>query len=270
MPPKTNVPETKTATVAKTTPPAKGTTSTTSKPVVKSTSAATPVATPAAATPAAKKATVAKKEPAAAAAVVAPVEEAPASTTDADETTSPDEAVVTETTEEPAAQEGGKSELDTHYDEHLKHIEEQIQALETMRKDLTLQIQVMRKIQKSSQVMVKKLSKKGNKSKKNPNKKPSGINAPHKVGDIGKNLVEFMKTRVGSNTVEFSRIDALKEVNKYIKENNLQNKEMNHKQEVLMDDTLKKIFPELVAQGTPLKYTGIMGSLGQHFPKKDD
>ena len=165
--------------------------------------------------------------------------------------------------EDTHIEEGGS---EGEYDEFLDSIDKEINGLEEMRKELTLRIQSLRKIRKGAQTMAKKLAKKKN-NKKNPNKKPSGINAPHPINDISKPLSDFMKKYSGKDNLEqFSRIDALSAVNAYAKEKNLQNK--TNKQEINMDATLKKLFPELVVQKMPLKYTGIMGSLGQHFPKK--
>jgi len=162
-------------------------------------------------------------------------------------------AVVTETDEES-------------HDNILTQLDEEILGLENMRKELTTRIQAFRKIRKATQGMVKKLNKKKN-SKKNSNKTPSGINAKHPIGDISEALATFMKSYTKTPDLDsVSRIDALKAINGYVKEHNLQKKDKAT--EIAMDPTLKKLFPTLVSTKTPLKYTGIMGPLGQHFPKK--
>ena len=180
-----------------------------------------------------------------------------------------EEVDVVEASVEEVSGETHSHDLDGEYDEFLGSIDEEISGLEEMRKELTNRIQSLRKIRKSAHAMAKKLSKKKH-AKKNPNKKPSGINAPYPIGDIGKTLADFMQTNSDKELTQFSRIDALKAINAYVKEKNLKNSTQGHKTEIKMDATLKKLFPQLVAQKKPLKYTGIMGSLGQHFPKKSE
>ena len=227
--------------------------------------AAEPVAattpTPAAAAP--KKAPVAKKEPVAKkapAAAVEPAAEAPAATeAPVAEAVSGDPAVESAVVEGGAAPAGGEEDI-------LSMIDAEIDGLESIRKELTARIQNLRKIRKNAQTMSKKITKKG--AKKNANKKPSGINLGFAIGEVSPSLGDFMKSHTGNNDLAtVSRIDALKSINAYIKDKKLQNPA--NKQHINLDNTLKKLFPTFVAAKNPLKYTDIMGALGQHFPKKE-
>jgi len=171
---------------------------------------------------------------------------------------------------EPIVEDTGAEESvagDDQSDDLLEQIDEEIAGLEAMRKDLTNRIQSLRKIRKGVNSAVKKLNKKKH-AKKNNNKTPSGINMAYPVDDVSKILSSFMKSHSENKNIEtISRIDALKAINKYVKDKNLQNK--TKKTEINMDATLKKLFPTLAEQGNPLTFTGIMKPLGQHFPQSN-
>jgi len=148
----------------------------------------------------------------------------------------------------------------------LDTIDQQIASFMEMRTELTNQIQALRKVRKGVAAMTKKLIKK--KKTKNSNKKPSGINMAFPIDDVSPILATFMKEHHQKEEPleSFSRINALTTINKYIKEHKLQ--DPKKKTQIKMDGQLKKLFPNLVTQKKALLYTGIMASLGQHFPKK--
>lgn len=221
--------------------------------------AATPAAAAApVAAAAAKKAPVAKKEVAKKEVAVEPVPEPAEAVVAAVEPASTEQPALMELTENPEA---------STEDDILAMIDAEIENMESTRKELTVRLQNMRKIRKSAQVMSKKVTKKG--AKKNTNKKPSGINLGIAIGEISAPLAAFMKEQPGNNDLQtVSRIDALKSINSYIKTKALQNPA--NKQHINLDATMKKLFPTFVASKNPLKYTDIMGALGQHFPKKTE
>jgi chromatin remodeling complex protein RSC6 len=112
----------------------------------------------------------------------------------------------------------------------------------------------LRKVLKSYQ---KKTFKKTRKV--DPNRQPTGFAKPSLISD---ELCKFLNK---PNGTMMARTDVTKEVNKYIKENNLQNPA--NKKEIKADSTLTKLLN--LKKGDDLNYFSLQKFLKDHFPKAD-
>lgn len=112
----------------------------------------------------------------------------------------------------------------------------------------------LRKVLKSYQ---KKTFKKTRKV--DPNRQPTGFAKPSLISE---ELCKFLNKPSGT---KMARTDVTKEVNKYIKEHNLQNPE--NKKEIKADTTLTKLLN--LKKGDELNYFSLQKFLKDHFPKED-
>ena len=112
----------------------------------------------------------------------------------------------------------------------------------------------LRKVLKSYQ---KKTFKKTRKV--DPNRQPTGFAKPSLISD---ELCKFLNKPSGT---KMARTDVTKEVNKYIKEHNLQNPA--NKKEIKADSTLTKLLN--LKKGDDLNYFSLQKFLKDHFPKED-
>ena len=112
----------------------------------------------------------------------------------------------------------------------------------------------LRKVLKSYQ---KKAYKKTRKV--DPNRQPTGFAKPSLISE---ELCKFLDKPSGT---KMARTDVTKEVNKYIKEKNLQNPA--NKKEIKADATLTKLLN--LKKGDDLNYFSLQKFLKDHFPKED-
>jgi chromatin remodeling complex protein RSC6 len=112
----------------------------------------------------------------------------------------------------------------------------------------------LRKVLKSYQ---KKTFKKTRKV--DPNRQPTGFAKPSLISE---ELCKFLNKPSGT---KMARTDVTKEVNKYIKEHNLQNPA--NKKEIKADTTLTKLLN--LKKGDDLNYFSLQKFLKDHFPKED-
>jgi chromatin remodeling complex protein RSC6 len=136
----------------------------------------------------------------------------------------------------------------------FKELIEQLTSTKKTLASLTLKLKELEK-------WTKKNEKSRKKKVKDPNRKPntSGINKPYPVPELTSELKEFMGFDDGEM---ISRVDVLRFVCNYVKEKDLQNP--SNKKEILPDDELTKVFPDVVDMG--LTYTTIMKHVTKHFP----
>ena len=129
-----------------------------------------------------------------------------------------------------------------------------ISKFEMFERDSKIAKTELRKVLKSYQ---KKSFKKTRKV--DPNRQPTGFAKPSLISD---ELCKFLKKPTGTM---MARTDVTKEVNKYIKEHNLQNPE--NKKEIKADSTLTKLLN--LKKGDDLNYFSLQKFLKDHFPKAD-
>ena len=139
-------------------------------------------------------------------------------------------------------------------DPTVESIHNLISKIEMMEKESKTMKVELRKVLKS---YVKKTQKKTRKY--DPNRAPTGFAKPSLISDA---LCKFLNKPTGS---KMARTDVTKEVNKYIKEHNLQNPE--NKKEIKADSTLTKLLN--LKKGDDLNYFSLQKFLKDHFPKED-
>tara|TARA_B100001964_G_C14146482_1_gene559927 strand:- start:254 stop:1069 length:816 start_codon:yes stop_codon:yes gene_type:complete len=124
-----------------------------------------------------------------------------------------------------------------------------------LRKDVQRQSKQLEKLQNSK-----------NRTKRKTNHR-SGIMQPH---PIAKKLLKFMHSvsEKSTHVQEYSRVDVLKAVSKYVKEKGLQ--DTNNARFIELDSKLARIFPNLKGKtGTDrLQFTSVMTNIAPHFPPK--
>jgi len=144
------------------------------------------------------------------------------------------------------------TDLLTQFEYHQKSL---IEINKLLRSELK-NVQELKK--KFKQHTKKSRRKKSSSGKKSTN---SGIMKKLKVPKV---LATFM----GSNAV--SRVDVLKKVSSYVKDNVLQ--DPDDKRYIDLDDTLELVFPKLVDKtgDDRLCFTSIMTHISHYFPKKGE
>tara|TARA_Y100000816_G_C26105066_1_gene586887 strand:+ start:3498 stop:4136 length:639 start_codon:yes stop_codon:yes gene_type:complete len=139
-------------------------------------------------------------------------------------------------------------------DPTVESINNLINKFEQFEKDSKVAKNELRKVLKSYQ---KKTFKKTRKH--DPNRQPTGFAKPSLISE---ELCKFLNKPSGT---KMARTDVTKEVNKYIKEHNLQNPE--NKKEIKADSTLTKLLN--LKKGDGLNYFSLQKYLKDHFPKED-
>lgn len=129
--------------------------------------------------------------------------------------------------------------------------------ISSLKSQLTAFSQQLKALEKKIHKKMKQLEKENQKSKNKGNRNPSGFANPTKISE---QLCDFMKIPNGS---EMARTDVTKYIIKYIKENELQNKE-NAKM-IDPNQTLKSLLD--VKENEPLTYFNIQRYMNKHFIK---
>ena len=134
-----------------------------------------------------------------------------------------------------------------------------VRALQKEATDLRKEVQRQAK-------QLEKLQNSKNRTKRKTNHR-SGIMQPHPVA---KKLLKFMHSVTDKSThvQEYSRVDVLKAISAYVKDNDLQDTE--NARYINLDSKLTKIFPNLKGKtGTDrLQFTSVMTNIAPHFPPK--
>ena len=164
------------------------------------------------------------------------------------------EPVVTETVTVTVTETVTESVDSDKVDPTVESINNLISKFEMFEKESKLAKTELRKVLKSYQ---KKTFKKTRKV--DPNRQPTGFAKPSLISD---ELCKFLNKPSGTM---MARTDVTKEVNKYIKENNLQNPA--NKKEIKADSTLTKLLN--LKKGDDLNYFSLQKFLKDHFPKTD-
>ena len=139
-------------------------------------------------------------------------------------------------------------------DPTVESINNLISKFEMFEKESKVAKTELRKVLKSYQ---KKTFKKTRKV--DPNRQPTGFAKPSLISE---ELCKFLNKPSGT---KMARTDVTKEVNKYIKEHNLQNPA--NKKEIKADTTLTKLLN--LKKGDDLNYFSLQKFLKDHFPKED-
>lgn len=151
------------------------------------------------------------------------------------------------------------STVETQVEDKKDSIVESLSSLltkfEVMEKESRNARNEVRKVLKAYQ----KKASKGRKRKVDPNRTPSGFAKPALISN---DLCKFLGKDNGSF---MARTDVTKEVNKYIKEHNLQNPA--NKKEIKPDQTLCKLLN--IKKDDNLTYFSLQKFLKDHFPKED-
>lgn len=166
-------------------------------------------------------------------------------------------APVTESVTESVSESVPESELVTETDKvdpTVESINALIGKFEMFEKESKIAKTELRKVLKSYQ---KKSFKKTRKV--DPNRQPTGFAKPSLISE---ELCKFLDKPSGT---KMARTDVTKEVNKYIKEHNLQNPA--NKKEIKADATLTKLLN--LKKGDDLNYFSLQKFLKDHFPKED-
>jgi upstream activation factor subunit UAF30 len=149
--------------------------------------------------------------------------------------------------------------VETQVEEKKDSIVESLSSLltkfEVMEKESRNARNEVRKVLKAYQ----KKASKGRKRKVDPNRTPSGFAKPALISN---DLCKFLGKDNGSF---MARTDVTKEVNKYIKEHNLQNPA--NKKEIKPDPILCKLLN--IKKDDNLTYFSLQKFLKDHFPKVD-
>lgn len=164
---------------------------------------------------------------------------------------------VTESVTESVSESVPESELVTETDKvdpTVESINALIGKFEMFEKESKVAKTELRKVLKSYQ---KKSFKKTRKV--DPNRQPTGFAKPSLISE---ELCKFLDKPSGT---KMARTDVTKEVNKYIKEHNLQNPA--NKKEIKADATLTKLLN--LKKGDDLNYFSLQKFLKDHFPKED-
>ena len=165
------------------------------------------------------------------------------------------EPVVTTETESVVTESVVTESVDSEkVDPTVESINNLISKFEMFEKESKVAKTELRKVLKSYQ---KKTFKKTRKV--DPNRQPTGFAKPSLISE---ELCKFLNKPSGT---KMARTDVTKEVNKYIKEHNLQNPA--NKKEIKADTTLTKLLN--LKKGDDLNYFSLQKFLKDHFPKED-
>ena len=187
------------------------------------------------------------------------------------EETSVDEVVVETVAEPEADPESNTLEVETvsvtdsmmKLNVHLKEIMRLIRVVQKESNEVKRDVQRLEKLNT-------KLTQKRNKKRRNrqPNTK-SGIMKPHKVDPVLEKFMEHAHKLQGLETQEeYSRVDVLKAVSKYVELQGLKETIEGKKKYMNLDKHLRKVFPSFKKKkgDDRLQYTNIMGCIGVYFP----
>ena len=168
------------------------------------------------------------------------VAKAPAVVAEATETS---ENVVVETSPNEAILESINS-----FAAHLQSLYTQINAIKSEYR--TLEKKMQRELKQASKITAKKAKRKGSRA-------PSGFVKPTKISD---ELATFLSKPAGS---EMARTDVTREINAYIRANNLQDKENGRK--INPDNKLSKLLK--LGKSDELTYFNLQRYMSHHFAK---
>jgi chromatin remodeling complex protein RSC6 len=135
------------------------------------------------------------------------------------------------------------------------------------------EIKELRKLQKDHDQVVKTLSKKKKRVRKEGEpKRESALSRPIEISEDMSKFLEPYGIKKGDLV---SRVDVNRMVNRYIKENNLQNSE--YRREIIPDAKLKKILGDSIEFKVPgdensakvYTYLKLQKYLSKHFPKRE-
>jgi len=135
------------------------------------------------------------------------------------------------------------SEFITHFQSMLSQFNALKMKLKNLERITIKQLKVVQKI--------------NNKKKRKGTRAPSGFVKPSLISD---ELAEFLGKPTGS---EMARTDVTREINKYIRANNLQDKENGRK--INPDKPLTELLK--ITDDTVLTYFNLQRYMGPHFPK---
>ena len=115
----------------------------------------------------------------------------------------------------------------------------------------------LRNLEKATSKQLKIAQKLNNKKRRKGSRAPSGFVRPSLISD---ELATFLGKPAGS---EMARTDVTREINKYIRANNLQDKENGRK--IIPDKLLKTLLK--LEDSVELTYFNLQKYMGPHFPK---
>jgi len=124
-------------------------------------------------------------------------------------------------------------------------------------KELTKQVTRERK---ETERVLKKANKVQKRKKNRGNRSPGGFTKPTPLSD---GMCTFLEVPVGT---ELPRTDVTRQINKYVKENNLQNPE--NKKQILPDSKLTNLL--FLKDGDELTYFNLQRYMTIHFLKRDE
>jgi len=157
--------------------------------------------------------------------------------------------------EEPVVESTVETQVEDKKDSIVESLTSLLTKFEVMEKESRNARNEVRKVLKAYQ----KKASKGRKRKVDPNRTPSGFAKPALISN---DLCKLLRKDNGSF---MARTDVTKEVNKYIKEHNLQNPA--NKKEIKPDPTLCKLLN--IKKDDNLTYFSLQKFLKDHFPKED-
>lgn len=140
-------------------------------------------------------------------------------------------------------------------EEIFSQFEQLLSQLGTLNSQIVNIRQNIKVLEKNVKSELKCLKKENIKSKPKSNRTPSGFAKPCK---ISKELCTFMNKPDGT---ELARTEVTRALNKYIKENKLQN--ISNSRIILPDDKLKSLLD--LKEGDELNYFNIQKHMNKHF-----
>ena len=132
--------------------------------------------------------------------------------------------------------------------------------LTSLRSQLTTVTTQVRALSKRADRELKQAQKQGRKKRKTGNRAPSGFVKPSPISD---ELATFLGKEKG---VEMARTDVTREINKYIRAHDLQDKENGRK--INPDEPLRNLLKLTPESDIVLTYFNLQRCIKHHFPQK--
>jgi chromatin remodeling complex protein RSC6 len=144
----------------------------------------------------------------------------------------------------------GEHSISTGFSEFISKFQTMLTSFNTLKTEL-------RSLEKMTVKQLKVAEKQSNKKRRKGNRAPSGFVKPSLISD---ELAKFLDKPCGT---EMARTDVTREINKYIRANNLQDKSNGRK--INPDKQLTQLLK--IEDSVDLTYFNLQKYMGPHFPK---
>jgi len=158
--------------------------------------------------------------------------------------------VVSEMENVVVASDAGEHSISTGFSEFISKFQTMLTSFNALKTEL-------RSLEKITVKQLKVAEKQSNKKRRKGNRAPSGFVKPSLISD---ELAKFLDKPCGT---EMARTDVTREINKYIRANNLQDKSNGRK--INPDKQLTQLLK--IEESVDLTYFNLQKYMGPHFPK---